>query len=149
MMFLGIVLSIAGLGAFCWALFNLAVFALPFFAALSAGLAALHSGAGPLGAIAAGFAAGVLTLVAGQITFALVRSPLVRVAVALLFAAPAAIAGYYMALHLSSLVSSAEIWRQAFAVLGAGMVGMTALGRFVTGVALTPAQDRSAAIGAR
>ena len=37
MIFLGIILSIAAIGFFCWLLFTLAVFALPFFAGLTAG----------------------------------------------------------------------------------------------------------------
>ena len=37
MIFLGILLSIAAIGFFCWLLFTLAVFALPFFAGITAG----------------------------------------------------------------------------------------------------------------
>ena len=50
MIFLGILLSIAAIGFFCWLLFTLAVFALPFFAGVSAGIWAYHTGAGWLGA---------------------------------------------------------------------------------------------------
>ena len=54
MIFLGIILSIAAIGFFCWLLFTLAVFALPFFAGVSLGMWAYHTGAGWLGAIIAG-----------------------------------------------------------------------------------------------
>jgi hypothetical protein len=54
MIIFGIIASFAALGALCWVLFNLAVFALPFFAGVSAGMAAVHSGAGPVGAFAIG-----------------------------------------------------------------------------------------------
>ena len=37
MIFLGIILSIAAIGFFCWLLFTLAVFALPLFAGVTAG----------------------------------------------------------------------------------------------------------------
>lgn len=131
MMILGVLLSAAGLGFFCWALFNLAVFALPFFAGLTAGLAALHSGSGATMAIAVGFTVAVLTLTLGQSVFALVRSTPVRIAVALLFAAPAVIAGYHMTLHLSALVATADVWRHAFALVGAAVVGVTAVGRLM------------------
>ena len=72
MIIFGIVASFAALGAICWILFNLAVFALPFFAGVTAGTAAYHSGAGPLGAIMVGIGAGVATLLVGQLalTFA-------------------------------------------------------------------------------
>lgn len=38
-------LVIVGIGFFCWLLFNLAVFALPFFAGLTIGIWAFHTGA--------------------------------------------------------------------------------------------------------
>ncbi len=78
MLIIGIVLGFAGLGYLCWLLFALAVHALPFFAGVTAGLAAFHSGSDPIGAIVVGLIAGVLTLVVGQIAFAVVRSPVMR-----------------------------------------------------------------------
>ena len=54
MIFLGIILSIAAIGFFCWLLFTLAVFALPFFAGVTAGRWAYQTGAGWLGAILIG-----------------------------------------------------------------------------------------------
>ena len=45
MLFIGLILSIFGIGLFCWLIFNLAVYALPFFVGLTAGMAAFHSGA--------------------------------------------------------------------------------------------------------
>jgi len=129
MLIVGLLLSIAGLGVFCWVVFNLAVFALPFFAGLSAGLAALQSGTGAIGAVLVGVVAGVVTLVVGQVAFSTSHSPAVRVPVALLFATPAAVAGYHLSLHLAELTSSSDAWRQAFAIIGAAVVGITALGR--------------------
>ena len=142
MIILGVLLSVFGLGVFCWALFSLAVFALPFFAALSVGFAALHTGANPIGAIGVGFMAGVLTLVAGQSVFTLVQSAVMRGAVALLFAAPAAVAGYYLSLHLSGLAASSAAWQQAFAVVGAAVAGITSVARLM--LPLPPAPRPSA-----
>ncbi len=51
MIAVGIVLNLAGLGVFCWLLFTLAVYALPSFAGVTAGLYANQTGAGPLGAV--------------------------------------------------------------------------------------------------
>ena len=84
MIIIGIIACIAGVCALAWLLFNLAVFALPFFAGVSAGMAALHSGAGPVGAILVGLLVGALTLAVGQMVFTLVPSTLVRGAVALI-----------------------------------------------------------------
>ncbi|MBV1707950.1 MAG: hypothetical protein KGQ37_12175 [Hyphomicrobiales bacterium] len=46
MIILGIILSVAAIGFFCWLLFNLAVFALPFFAGVSTALRAYQKGRG-------------------------------------------------------------------------------------------------------
>lgn len=54
MLALGIVLNIIGLGFFCWVLFTLAIYALPFFIGMTAGLYAHGAGAGPFGALVLG-----------------------------------------------------------------------------------------------
>jgi len=108
MIIIGVIACIAGLCAFAWLLFNLAVFALPFFVAVSVGMAALHSGAGAIGAILVGLLAGGLILALGQIVFTLVPSMRDRGAVALLFAVPAAIAGYHAAHGLAELAMPSE-----------------------------------------
>ena len=141
MIIIGVIACIVGVCALAWLLFNLAVFALPFFAGVSAGMAALHSGAGPIGSILAGLVVGVLTLAVGQMVFTLVPSTLVRGAVGLLFAVPAAIAGYHAAHGLAGLAMPSEGWRQAFAIIGAVVVGATALARLVLPIA-TPRSPR-------
>jgi hypothetical protein len=75
MIIIGIVLSFVGLGLLCWLLFTLAVYALPFAAGVTVGLAAYQTGSGPIGAILVGLIVGVVTLVTGQIVSAAVRSP--------------------------------------------------------------------------
>jgi hypothetical protein len=86
MMIVGLILGALGIEFFCWLLFTLAVYALPFSASLTAGLAACHSGAGLIGSIVVGILAGAVTLCAGQFAFAAVGSLLIRAAIALLFA---------------------------------------------------------------
>jgi hypothetical protein len=126
MIIIGIVLSVFGLGFFCWLLFTLAVYALPFFAGVTAALAAYHSGSGVIGAIIVAVLAGAATLAIGQIAFATVRSPLLRTAIGLLYAVPATIAGYHATLGLAHIGVPAESWREAFAVVGAILIGGTA-----------------------
>jgi hypothetical protein len=126
MVIVGIILSVFGVGFFCWLLFTLAVYALPFYAGLSAGLAAFHSGAGTFGALIVGVLAGGATLAIGQIVFRTARTPLVRAAVGLLYAVPAGVAGYYATLELARTGVPSEAWREAFAVAGAVLVGGTA-----------------------
>ena len=129
MIIFGIIASFAALGAICWLLFNLAVFALPFFAGVSAGMAAFHAGVGPVGAFAVGILAGAATLAAGQLAVTLLPSPLLRGGVALLFAAPAAFAGFHASHGIAAMTMTSEVWRQAFAVLGGLIVGITAFAR--------------------
>ena len=46
---IGVLLNVVGLGVFCWALFALAIHALPFFVGMTAGIYTYQTGAGPLG----------------------------------------------------------------------------------------------------
>jgi hypothetical protein len=129
MIAIGIILSFISLVFLCWLLFALAVQALPVFLAFAAGLAAYHSGSGEIGAFLVGLIAGACTLAAGQIAVAAFRSPVIRTAIALVFAVPAAMAGYHAALGLAQLDVPAALWQQAFAVIGAVAVGATAWAR--------------------
>ncbi len=58
MIIIGVLLNVIGLGAFCWALFALAIHALPFFVGMTVGIYSYQAGAGPSGAIVVGFVAG-------------------------------------------------------------------------------------------
>ena len=129
MIVIGIILSFISLGFLCWLLFALAVQALPVFVGLAAGLAAYHSGSGEFGAFLVGLIAGALTLAAGQIAVAAFRSPAIRTAITIVFAVPAAMAGYHAALGLAQLGVPAELWQRAFALFGAVAVGATAWAR--------------------
>ena len=131
MIIIGVLLNIVGLGVFCWALFALAIHALPFFVGLTAGLYSYQTGAGPFGAIVVGFVAGGFTLVLGQYVFSVARSPVVRLVIGLLFAVPAARAGYDVTLALSHIGIPSEWWREAFAMVGAIVVGGTAWARAI------------------
>jgi hypothetical protein len=126
MIIVGIVLAFVGLAYLCWLLFALAVYALPFFAGVAVGLVTYHSGSGPIGAIIIGVLASSIILIAGQIAFTTLRSPLIRATIALLFAIPAAVAGYHAALGLAHISVSADGWQQAVAVIGAIVVAATA-----------------------
>jgi hypothetical protein len=89
MLALGLLLNFAGIGLFCWLIFTLAVYALPFFVGLTVFMMALHGGAGILGAPLVGIAACGMTLAIGQTAFAMTRSVIIRAIIAALFAVPA------------------------------------------------------------
>ena len=129
MLVIGLILSMFGIGLFCWLIFTLAVYALPFFVGLTAGMAAFHGGAGVIGALLVGIVAGALTLGIGQIAFAVVRPLPLRAAIAAAFAIPAAIAGYHAVLGLSQIGVPSLVWREVFAWIGALFIGGTAWAR--------------------
>jgi len=126
MIVVGLVLSVAAVGFFCWLLFTLAIYALPFFVGVNAAFFAYHHDAGVIGAFLVALLAGFATLVIGQLAFALIRSPLIRATLALGFAAPAAIAGYYASFGLLHIGISSQDWCSGFALVGAAFVGATA-----------------------
>ena len=128
-MFISAALSIVGLGIICWLLFTLAVYALPFFVAVTVGHYAYVSDVGLFGAIAAAFLAGAATLILGQIAFATIRSTPVRLALGALYALPAGIAGFHAVKGLSGLGGAGETWTLAFAAVGAIIIGVTAWAR--------------------
>lgn len=136
----GIVLSIAGLGFFCWLLFTLAIYALPTFVAFAAGLASFHSGAGVVGAITVGLLVGGAISAFGQFVFAATRTSL-RAIVGLVYAVPAAIAGYQVSFALAGLSMPGSVWQAAFTAIGAVVSGCTAFSRLAL---LAPPDGRGA-----
>ena len=130
---------LAGIGAFCWLLYNAAIYTLPFLTGAFVGLHAEQAGAGPLGGIVLGIGAGVLVLVAGRAAFAQARGPVLRAVIASIFAAPAALAGYTATSMIFGLAAVSENWRQAFAITGALAIGTVARRRLAA--TLSPASD--------
>jgi hypothetical protein len=129
MIVVGFVLNLFGIGLFCWLIFTLTVYALPFFIGLTASMAAFHSGAGVLGAFIVGIVAGAVTLAIGRISFVVVRAPVLRATIAVAFAIPAAIAGYHAVLGLSQIGVPSLIWGEVFAWIGSLCIGGTAWAR--------------------
>jgi hypothetical protein len=126
MLALGLLLNFAGIGLFCWLIFTLAAYALPFFVALNVFMLALHTGAGVLGAPILGIAAGGMTLAIGQIAFVMTRSVIIRAIIAALFAVPATLAGYQVVFAMSQIGVPSLVWREIFACISAVFIGSTA-----------------------
>ena len=139
MLALGLVLNTVGIGLFCWLIFTLAVYALPFFVAVNAGILAFH-GAGVVGASIVGIAAGAVTLAVGQTAFSIARSLILRAAIAAVFAIPAAVAGYHVVLVMSQIGVPSMAWREVFACLGAVFIGGTAWTRLTVFAAPSPSE---------
>ena len=139
MIILGILLCMVAIGFFCWLLFTLAVFALPFFVGVTTGMWAFNSGAGWLGAILVAALAAGLTFGVGQLLLGTVRPLWAKFAIALVFVAPAAVAGYYATHGFAKHLMPSEGWQIAFSVIGAVAIGIAAFLR----IAETSGHDQS------
>lgn len=125
-MFLSAFLSVIGLGFLCWLLFSLAVYALPFFVAVTVGYYAFDHGAGPMGAVVVALFAGAIALVLGQVAFGIIRSQIIRLALGALYALPSGVAGFHAVKGFSQVGGAGEAWTLLFASIGAVIVGVTA-----------------------
>lgn len=135
-------MSVILIAMLCTVAYTLAVYALPFMLGLTAAQFAYHTGSGLIGAglvglVAAGAAFGILALL-----FDSLRSPILRLAVALIFAAPAAVAGYALVHGVTKESVPSEIWRQIFCIIGGGFVGISALLRLAAPSASGPTPVR-------
>lgn len=129
MIILAILLSLVGIAALCWLLFNLAVFALPFFAGVTIGMWAHTTGAGVPGAIIVGAIAAAVTFGLFQLLLLVARPTWIKLLVILAFVAPAAVAGYHATLGIAKLTMPSDTWQMVFAIVGAIAVGIAAFMR--------------------
>jgi hypothetical protein len=129
MIILGIIFSVFAIAFFCWLLFTLAVYALPCFVGATAAFAAYHHGYGVIGAGLIALFAGAGTLALGQLLFATVRVPILRAGIALIFAIPAAVAGYHATLGIAHIAMPPSTLTEILAFVGATLVGGTAWSR--------------------
>lgn len=141
MIILGILLCIAAIGVVCWLLFTLAIVALPLFLGVNAGAWAFNTGAGWPGALLVGILAAGLTLGVGQILLGVVRPMWAKLAIAMVFVAPAIVAGYHATHGIAKHMMPSEIWQIVFSVIGAVAVGVTAYLR-VAGMAAADQSGR-------
>lgn len=105
-MFITLPLALIGVGVMIYLLFAAATYVLPIYAGLSAGFAAVHAGASYTSALLLGMLAFLLVVMLGQMATQLLPSRHARTSIALLFAIPAAVAGFQVAsalLHLGSV----------------------------------------------
>ena len=124
-MVLAILLAIGAVSFACWLLFTLAIYALPFYVAVSTGLWAINSGMGVIGAIMLAFVAGGATLLVGRALAAGSGSPMARYAVVIFFVAPAALAGYHTVHGITGLALSTGLVRHGLGCVGAFVIGAT------------------------
>lgn len=136
MIILAILASLAAIGLLCWLLFTLAIFALPAFVGITVGTWAHGTGAGVVGAILVGVVAATAAFAIGQFLIAVARPMWLKLTVALLFVAPAAMAGFHATHGIVKHLMPSDGWQVTFSVIGAVAVGITAFVR-VAGMAAT------------
>lgn len=131
-MILAVILSIAAIAFLCWFLFVLAGLALPVFVAMWVTHGLHGMGVDLFGALLLGLFAGFATFVVGQLLLILTHSPLVRLAIAMLFVVPAGIAGFSAAHSMAAIGTNSELARLLIGLLGAVAVGSSAWVRLTT-----------------
>lgn len=122
-------LTVFGLGALCWLLFTLAAYALPFWLGLSAAFWLYGAEQGLLAAILGGLAVAGGMAVLGEVVFARLRSVPLRLAIGLVYAVPAGLAGFHASTGLSALTGTGEAAGLVLAALAALFIGGTAFAR--------------------
>nr|WP_279612418.1 hypothetical protein [Agrobacterium pusense] len=127
-------MTVALLAGLCVLAYTLAVYALPFMIGVEAARWAYMSGSGLIGAGLVGLVAGAATYGLLILLFIMVRPPILRLAVALAFAAPAAVAGYALVHGITREAVPSDIWRMIFCLIGGGFTGFSALMRLVSSV---------------
>ncbi|MCI4591215.1 hypothetical protein MOK15_14080 [Sphingobium sp. BYY-5] len=128
-MFVLMLMAVALVAGLCVLAYTLAVYALPFMIAVEAARWAYASGSGLIGAGVVGLVAGAAAYGLLIAMFMVVRTPILRLIVALVFAAPAAIAGYALVHGVTREAVPSEIWRVIFCVMGGGATGLSAVMR--------------------
>lgn len=133
-MIAAIVMTVMLMGMLCALAYTLATYALPFMLALAVARFAYETGAGFIGAALVGLAAGVVSFGALSLLFAATRAPILCITIALIFAAPAAVAGYALVHGVAGELVPSPIWRAIFSVIGAFAAGLSALARLAAPV---------------
>lgn len=120
-------LSVVMVMAMCSLACMLATYAVPFLFAVMAARFAFATGAGYIGAGIVGLFAGVGSYGFLAYLYAMLRSPGLRLAIAVLFAVPAAIAGFVLVHGIAREAVPSEVWRKIFSLIGGAAVGRSAL----------------------
>ena len=133
------IMSTVLIGTLCVLAYRLAVYALPVMLGFAIARIAYQTGAGMIGASIIGFIAGAVAYALLSVLFVSLRSPAARIAVGLVFALPAAGAGYALVSGISTNAIPSELWRLMFCVLGGLLVGAAAFTRLSVPATRRPA----------
>ncbi|NTG28755.1 hypothetical protein G6L08_16555 [Agrobacterium rhizogenes] len=141
-MIIAIIACVVLTGMMCMLFFTLATYALPFMLGLEVARFAYHSGSGFLGAVLVGIIVGMLVFGLAYLLLGIVRSPVIQIAVAIVYTASAVVAGYALVYGITREYLPSDIWRQLFCIAGGVFVGFSALLRLMAAAAPHPAARR-------
>jgi len=125
-------MAITLLADLCILAYTLAVYALPFILGVEVARLAYASGSGLIGAGLVGLIADAVAYGLLIVLFMAVRPPILRLALALVFAAPAAVAGYALVHGITREAVPSEVWRTIFCLIAGGVTGASALIRLAS-----------------
>jgi len=145
-MIIAILGSFTAIAVLCWLLFTLAIYALPALGGVAAGMWAYQTGAGLPGSILVGLVGAGLVFGLAQFLILFSRPMWLKLAVALAFVAPAAIAGFHASHGIIKHLMPSETWQTVFSVIGAVAVGITAFVRVTSMAPPGPAGQTAARI---
>jgi len=111
----------------CLFIYSMATYALPIAIGWLAGHWAFETGAGELGAGVVGIITG--GLVFGLVQSAFARNPSLRWLIILIFAGPAAFAGYTLVMQFSQSSIPSPVWRQILSLIAGAFSGGSAIAR--------------------
>ncbi|MCH4540433.1 hypothetical protein [Ochrobactrum sp. A-1] len=129
-------MTVALVAGLCVLAHTLAVYALPFMLGVEVARWAYASGSGLIGAGLVGLVTGAVAYGLLIVLFMAVRPPILRLAVALVFAAPAVVAGYALVHGITAEAVPSEVWRIIFSLVGGASAGLSALMRLVAAASL-------------
>ena len=121
-MLIGFALIIVAVFLCCALLFRLSIYALPLFVAFLAGSATFRGGSGIVAALATAAIAAIILLAVAQLALAFAKSNLTRAAIGIVFAAPAAVAGYHAVHGIAVATMPPSAWQLIVSLLGAGII---------------------------
>lgn len=130
-MLIGFALIIVVVYLCCCLLFRLSIHALPLFIAFAAASAAYRADYGIMLALVVALLAGMLTMASAQIALGLVKSDLGRAVIGLVFAVPAAIAGYYAVHGIAAATMLLGFWQIVVSLIGSGVIAVASWSQWV------------------
>ena len=121
-MLIGITLILVAIALCCALLFRLSIYALPLFVAFAVVSTTYHSGYDIIAALVAAVLAAIATIAIAQIALGLAKSDLARAAIGLVFALPAAFAGYHAVHGIAVATMPVSSGQVAVSLIGAAVI---------------------------